>query len=155
MRVMNSIASFRIDHTKLTKGLYVSREDEFFMSCVTTFDLRMKTPYVDVPLAPKTAHTLEHCLATYLRNKRDDVIYVGPMGCMTGFYVVVYGKKAVENILDSLIGAFKWVLGAEFVPGATKEECGNYTFMDLEDAKREAAEYLKVLEGKTLKKKYE
>lgn len=142
---MKRIKSFEIDHTRLERGLYVSRQDTFFLSCVTTFDLRMKKPYADKPLNPATAHTLEHCLATYLRNTRRDIIYVGPMGCMTGFYVVVSGKKSEENIRKSLIDAFEWVLGTNKIPGATREECGNYTFMDLADARREAASYIEVL----------
>lgn len=143
---MRRIKSFEIDHTKLQKGLYVSRQDKMFLSFVTTFDVRMKTPYVDVPLNPATAHTIEHCLATYLRNTRDDIVYVGPMGCMTGFYVLVGGKKHVGNILQSLIDAFKWIADTDVVPGASMRECGNYTFMDLEDARKEAVEYLKILE---------
>ena len=142
---MERIASFEIDHTTLKKGVYVSRQDTFGVSCITTFDLRMKTPYSDTPLEPATAHTLEHCLATCLRYHRDDIIYVGPMGCMTGFYVVVMGKKGVENILPSLLDAFEWVTRADAVPGASKKECGNYTFMDFPDAKREAGLYIKVL----------
>lgn len=142
---MKRIASFEVDHTKLVKGLYVSRHDKFFLSCVTTFDLRMKTPYIDKPLNPATAHTLEHCLATFLRNHRSDIIYVGPMGCMTGFYVVVAGKKGTANIRQSLVEAFGWVLRTNSIPGATEKECGNYTFMDLADARREAAAYIEVL----------
>ena len=142
---MKLIKSFKIDHTKLEKGLYVSRQDEFFTSCVTTFDLRMKKPYADVPLATETAHALEHCLATYLRNVRQDVIYVGPMGCMTGFYVVVAGKKEVENVRNSIMCALEWINTLSEVPGATERECGNCYFMDLEDAKREAKAYLELL----------
>lgn len=142
---MKRISSFEVDHTKLRKGLYVSHQDKFFLSFVTTFDLRMKTPYVDKPLNPGTAHTLEHCLATYLRNNRDDIIYVGPMGCMTGFYVVVAGKRNIGSIRQSLLEAFGWVLRTRSIPGATEKECGNYTFMDLADARREAAAYIEVL----------
>ena len=134
---MKEIESFKIDHTTLKKGLYVSRHDRCFLSCATTYDVRMKTPYSEKPLDPKTSHTIEHCLATFLRNTRDDVVYVGPMGCLTGFYVVVWGKKFVGNIRQSLADAFKWITETDTVPGASMKECGNYTFMDLEDAKRE------------------
>ena len=144
---MKPIKSFTIDHTKLTKGLYVSRVDKVSLfSYATTFDLRMKTPYKDRPIKPATAHTLEHCLAYYLRNTRKDILYVGPMGCMTGFYVVVSGKKGVFDILDSLYAAMGYILDTGKVAGATMKECGNYTFMDLEDAKREANAYRAVLE---------
>lgn len=153
--MMRRIKSFEIDHTKLRKGLYVSRYDSFGLSCVTTFDLRMKTPYVDTPLKPATAHTLEHCLATYLRNNRGDVIYVGPMGCMTGFYVVVAGRKSVLKIRKTIIEALEWILRTNSIPGATMKECGNYTFMDLADARREAAAYIEVLRSPTCGEKYE
>lgn len=143
---MKPIKSFLIDHTKLKKGLYVSRIDKVgIFSYATTFDLRMKTPYIDKPLNPATAHTIEHCLATYLRNKRSDIIYAGPMGCMTGFYVVVRGKCGVDNIRATLLGAFDWIIKTNSIPGASKIECGNCDFMDLGDARREAAAYWQVL----------
>ena len=145
---METIASFKIDHTTLTKGLYVSRIDRVgLFSYATTFDVRMKTPYKDVPLFASSVHTLEHCLATYLRNERKDVLYVGPMGCLTGFYVILSGKRTTESIRQSLKRAFYWIQTIDTVPGATKKECGNYTFMNLKDAKTEAAAYLEVLSG--------
>ena len=143
---MKRIKSFEVDHTTLVKGLYVSRTDRFGETYVTTFDLRMKTPYKDEPLKPATAHTLEHCLATYLRNVRDDVVYVGPMGCMTGFYVVLVGRKGTDDVIGSLRDAFGWTARTDTVPGATERECGNCAFMNLPDARREADEYLVVLE---------
>ena len=142
---MKRIKSFEVDHTKLKKGLYVSRIDSFGITSTTTYDLRMKTPYVDKPLNPATAHTLEHCLATYLRNERNDIIYVGPMGCMTGFYVIVAGRNGIFSIKKTILSALEWKLRTNTIPGATKEECGNYTFMDLSDARREAASYIEVL----------
>lgn len=142
---MKTISSFMIDHTKLKSGLYVSRVDSLRRGTVTTFDLRMKTPYVDEPLRPEAAHAIEHCLATYLRNRRDDIVYVGVMGCMTGFYVLVWGKCSVGQIKGSLIDAFKWITETDTIPGATKIQCGNYQFMDLADAKKEAEQYLEVL----------
>ena len=144
---MRKIKSFEIDHTKLVKGLYVSRIDRTgIFSRATTCDLRMKTPYVDKPLNPATVHTLEHCLATYLRNMRKDVLYVGPMGCMTGFYVILSGRRSVRKLLPSLMRALEWmVYYMGRVPGATKKECGNYEFMDLADARREAVLYMEVL----------
>ena len=150
---MEDIQSFKVDHTKLGRGLYVSRVDKVgLLSHATTFDLRMKKPYSDVPLKPQTAHAIEHCLATYLRNTRRDIIYAGPMGCLTGFYVVVSGTVSVGEIVGSLIGAFKYILEVEAVPGATKEQCGNCEFMDLPDAKREAEEYLYVLDDYAMKR---
>lgn len=143
---MKKIKSFQVDHTKLKKGLYVLHVDRVgLFSHVTTFDLRMKTPYVDRPIAPATAHAMEHCLATYLRDRRDDVLYVGPMGCMTGFYVILKGKRDVDDLRLSLIEACEWILSAGVVPGSTMEECGNYKFMNLQDAKEEAFEYWSTL----------
>lgn len=142
---MDRISSFSIEHTTLEKGVYVSREDKVGEMVVTTFDVRMKAPYRDKPLNPATAHTLEHCLATFLRNSRDDILYAGPMGCMTGFYVIVKGKKTVIDITESLLDAFEWVMATDVVPGASMKECGNYTFMDLDDAKTEASSFLQVL----------
>lgn len=136
---MKEIRSFQIDHTTLERGIYVSRSDHFGGGDIVTYDIRMKAPYRDIPLRSATAHTLEHFLATYLRNARNDIVYVGPMGCMTGFYVVVYGGEGIDR---SLADALRWVLTQDEVPGATKVQCGNYTFMDLEDAKKEARAFL-------------
>lgn len=148
---MKRIASFEIDHLTLVKGLYVSRRDTFPDAVTTTFDLRMKTPYTDEPLNPAAAHALEHFLATYLRNYRYDVVYVGVMGCMTGFYVVLAGKKDCADIVGTLIDALEWIQTQSKVVGATPRECGNYSFMDLDDAKREAKEYANVLRSLDIK----
>ena len=142
---MKRIQSFEIDHTQLEKGVYVSRVDAVGRSFVTTFDLRMKAPYRDARLHGTSAHALEHALATYLRNTRNDVLYVGPMGCLTGFYVLLTGKKEVKQLLPSLIDAFEWILTLTQVPGATRYECGNFPFMDLAKAKMDAEQYLQVL----------
>lgn len=142
---MGRVSSFNFDHTKMLRGLYVSRKDRRNGVCVTTFDLRMKRPYHDAPLPPPAAHALEHCLATFLRNISDDIIYVGPMGCMTGFYIVVWGDKGTEDIRPLLLSALKWVTMTKKVPGSTKEECGNYHFMDMETARVVASAYMAVL----------
>lgn len=139
---MTQIESFKIDHTRLEKGVYVRSVDCLGTDFVTTFDIRMKAPYRDARLKAPVVHAIEHVLATYLRNWRSDVVYVGPMGCMTGFYVLLSGKKQMSNLLFHLIDAFDWLLTLKEVPGATRCECGNFTFMDLEGAKREAEEYL-------------
>lgn len=138
---MKLIRSFQRDHTILEKGIYVMREDFSDVFPILTYDIRMKAPYRDVPLRPETAHTLEHFLATYLRNTRNDIIYVGPMGCLTGFYVVVAGQT---DIRESLVDALEWIKTQKSVPGSSPEQCGNYTFMDIEDAKSEAEAFLKV-----------
>ena len=131
---MERIASFCVDHTKLDRGMYLSRQD----GDVLTWDIRMKKPNQGDYLTTGAAHTLEHLFATYARNSayKDGVIYVGPMGCRTGFYLTVDSFR--------FMAAFE---GA--VPGASEVECGNYRDMDLPKAKAEAAAMLPVLEALT------
>lgn len=135
---MERITSFSVDHTKLTKGVYVSRVDDH----LTTFDIRMTQPNVEAALDPKAAHTIEHIGATLLRNGRekDNIIYFGPMGCMTGFYLItkeLSHNQVIELVKEVYTEIANW---EGEIPGAKAEECGNYTFMDLEKAK-EAAKY--------------
>ena len=133
---MERITSFSVDHRKLNKGVYISRID----GDITTFDIRMCKPNVDEPLDPKAAHTIEHIGATLLRNGRfkENIIYFGPMGCMTGFYLLTRGldfetvKVLVREIYTEIS---QW---NDEIPGAKPEECGNYTYMDLEKAKKAA-----------------
>jgi len=130
---MERIASFSVDHTKLNKGVYISRID----GDITTYDIRMCKPNVDPVLDPKAAHTIEHIGATILRNGKykSDIIYFGPMGCMTGFYLIAKElsfdeiKSIVRDIFTKIS---EW---NQDIPGARPEECGNYTYMDLEKAK--------------------
>ncbi|MCD7950118.1 MAG: S-ribosylhomocysteine lyase [Erysipelotrichaceae bacterium] len=137
---MERITSFSVDHTKLKKGIYISRID----GDITTFDIRMTQPNVDTPLDPKAAHTIEHIGATLLRNGqyKDHIIYFGPMGCMTGFYLLTRDldfetvKIIVKDMYEQIS---KW---HDEIPGAKAEECGNYTFMDLAKAKHAAKFYL-------------
>ena len=145
---MKKIASFTINHDTLVPGIYVSRVDG---DCVT-YDLRMKTPNQGDYLSQKGLHTLEHLLATFLRNspRTDQVVYVGPMGCRTGFYVVMRDSVSKEEALNLFREAFAFAAGFEGeIPGAKRIECGNYLEHDPADARREAAAYLKVLEGCT------
>lgn len=133
---MERITSFSVDHRKLNKGVYISRID----GDITTFDIRMCKPNVDEPLDPKAAHTIEHIGATLLRNGRfkENIIYFGPMGCMTGFYLLTRGldfetvKVLVREVYTEIS---RW---NDKIPGAKPEECGNYTYMNLEKAKRAA-----------------
>lgn len=130
---MERITSFSVDHTQLKKGIYVSRID----GDLTTFDIRMCEPNVDEPLDPRSAHTIEHIGATLLRNGKykDYVIYFGPMGCMTGFYLITKDlelETVIEIIRDVFTKISDWNTD---IPGAKKEECGNYTYMDLDKAK--------------------
>ena len=145
--IMERIASFCVDHTKLDRGMYLSRQD----GDVLTWDIRMKKPNQGDYLTTGAAHTLEHLFATYARNSavKDGVIYVGPMGCRTGFYLLTRGLTPAEA-LELTVESFRFMAGFEgAVPGASEVECGNYRDMDLPAAKAEAAAMLPVLEALT------
>ena len=143
--MLKKIASFTVNHDTLRPGMYVSRVDG---DCVT-YDLRMKTPNAGDYLGQGALHTLEHLLATYLRSGEisDQVVYVGPMGCRTGFYIIFRDSVPKEEALRWCREAFAFAAGFEgAVPGAKRAECGNYRGHDLPGARREAAAYLAVLE---------
>lgn len=146
---MERIASFTIDHTKLNSGLYVSRKDKVGKEIITTFDLRVCRPYVNLPLRTNEIHAIEHLAATYLRNRaelKDKIIYFGPMGCRTGFYLIVAGDYSSEDILPIVLDCFIFISHYDGpIPGATLEECGNYMDMDLSKAKVTCHYYAKVL----------
>ena len=144
---MEKIASFTVDHTKLEKGLYVSRID----GDVVTYDLRTRVPNKDEVMGNGAIHTVEHLAATYLRNSeyRDSIIYFGPMGCRTGFYFLCRGMND-EQVLALLKECFTFVAAYEGeIPGATAVECGNWREHDLVGAKSDAADYRKVLDKVT------
>ena len=146
---MEKIASFTIDHIKLQPGLYVSRRDRIGAETVTTFDLRITSPNDEPVMNTAEIHAMEHLGATYLRNNelwKDLVIYFGPMGCRTGFYLLLSGSLSSEAILPLVTGCFKFI--AEFegdIPGASAKDCGNYTDMDLPAAKERAKCYYELL----------
>ena len=151
---MKKIASFTIDHTRLRRGIYVSRLDRVGGSCVTTFDIRMKEPNREPALAPGALHTIEHLAATYLRNHplwADKIVYWGPMGCLTGNYLLMKGELEPQDILPLMKETFSFVAGFEGeVPGARAADCGNYLLHDLPMARWEARKYLhEVLERMT------
>ncbi len=140
---MKRIASFCVDHRELPKGVYISRTDDN----IVTYDLRMAEPNVDTPLTPAVSHTIEHILATFLRNSEytDSIIYVGPMGCLTGFYLLTRGLS-VDTVLSLLRCAYRFIADFEGdIPGATAIECGNYSLQDLSGAKKISALYCDVL----------
>ena len=142
---MEKIASFTINHDLLQPGMYISRIDG---DCVT-YDLRMKVPNAGDYLDQKGLHTLEHLLATYLRNseRSGQVIYTGPMGCRTGFYLVMRDAVPAGEAVRLVRDAFRFAADFEGdIPGASRIECGNWLEHDLANAKQEAAAYLKVLE---------
>lgn len=146
---MEKIASFRVDHSKLVAGIYESRLDTLGSELVTTFDIRMKAPNIEPVIHPNAMHTLEHLIATFLRNDdewKDKTIYWGPMGCLTGCYLIVKGHPTPEEILPVMIRAFEFCANYEGdVPGADPISCGNYLLMDLNMARYEARKYLEIL----------
>lgn len=150
---MDMIASFTIDHLHLLPGVYVSRIDRDPASdaIVTTFDLRMSAPNREPVMDTAAVHALEHLLATYLRNDAEwapRIVYCGPMGCRTGFYLVVFGECSPREIAPLLVSAFSFVRDFEGeVPGATPAECGNWHDSDLPMARWWARRYLQTLEG--------
>lgn len=130
------IPSFKVDHTKLKPGLYVSRVDKWGMEEATTFDIRVCKPNKDM-MTPAIAHTIEHLMADYLRNDsplNNAVLYFGPMGCLTGFYLILKGKWTTKLIRTEIVDAFHECSKARYIPGASEVECGNYKLNDLQGA---------------------
>lgn len=149
---MEKIPSFTIDHNRLLRGIYVSRKDKVGGDTVTTFDIRMKEPNREPALHPGALHTIEHLAATYLRNDsewKDSIVYWGPMGCLTGNYLLMKGDLQPADIVELMKRTFAFV--AEFegdVPGAAPQDCGNWLLHDLPMARWEARKYLEeVLEN--------
>ena len=146
---MNKIESFKIDHLNLYAGLYVSRKDRYFSMSATTFDMRFTAPNRETPMEMPAIHTLEHLGATFFRNSdiSKQVIYFGPMGCRTGFYLVLFNEWTSEQLLPYVKAFCRFVLNFDGqIPGATAIECGNYSEQDLEKAKEYAKKYLYELE---------
>ena len=143
---MEKIASFTIDHIKLKPGVYVSRKDHVGSETITTFDLRMTSPNDEPVMNTAEVHTLEHLGATYLRNHpeyKDRVIYFGPMGCRTGFYLLLAGDYASADIVPLMKEMFAFIAGFEGeIPGASARDCGNYLDMNLPMAKYLAKRFL-------------
>ena len=146
---MEKIASFSIDHDKLQKGVYVSRID----GDVVTYDVRMKRPNMGDYVSNPALHTFEHLFATYVRNTKysDGIIYVGPMGCRTGFYFLVRDTIDTKTVIKLLRESLDFIKDFEGeIPGAKRRECGNYKEHDLKGAKEVAIDMLKVLDGYTV-----
>ena len=143
---MEKIASFTIDHDNLLRGIYVSRKDRIGDDTVTTFDIRMKEPNREPALHQGAIHTIEHLAATYLRNDpewKDRIVYWGPMGCLTGNYLLMRGDLESRDIVNLMRRTFRFV--ADFdgdIPGAAPNDCGNYLLHDLPMAKWESKKYL-------------
>ena len=147
---MDLIPSFSVDHTKIIPGIYESRVDVLGNETVTTFDVRLKKPNAEPAIAPAAMHTMEHVVATYLRNHpvwKDQLVYWGPMGCLTGFYLIVKGHPAASGLYPILLESFRYLRDFEGdVPGAKPENCGNWLMHDLPMAKWEAARFVEYLE---------
>ena len=143
---MEKIPSFTIDHNRLLRGIYVSRKDKVGGDVVTTFDIRMKEPNREPALHPGALHTIEHLAATYLRNDaewKDRIVYWGPMGCLTGNYLLVKGDLTSKDILPLMKETFEFVANFEGeVPGTTARDCGTYLLHDLPMARYEARKYV-------------
>ena len=147
---MEKIASFTIDHIKLQPGLYVSRKDKVGAQTVTTFDLRLTSPNEEPVMNTAEMHTIEHLAATYLRNEptwKDQVLYFGPMGCRTGFYLLLIGDYSSREVLPLVRDCFAFIRDFRGeVPGASAKDCGNYLDMNLPMANYWGAKYAALLE---------
>ncbi len=143
---MERIASFQVDHKKLNRGIYVSRLDEINGNYLTTFDVRVKLPNREPVMNIAEMHTMEHLGATFLRNHqvwKNEVIYFGPMGCRTGFYVILKGKLKSIDIVELIKEMFDFISKYEGkIPGATEVECGNYLDQNLPMARYESKKFL-------------
>lgn len=143
---MEKITSFTIDHIKLQPGIYVSRKDTVGAETITTFDLRMTSPNEEPVMNTAEVHTIEHLGATFLRNHSvygDKTIYFGPMGCRTGFYLLLAGNYSSADIVPLMVEMYEFIRDFEGeVPGASPKDCGNYLDLNLNMAKYLARKYL-------------
>ena len=146
---MEKISSFQVDHLRLKPGAYVSRKDRFGDLTLTTFDLRFKEPNKEPVMDQPALHTIEHLCATFLRSHREwcsRIVYFGPMGCRTGFYVIVEGDYNSKDILPLLLEMFDWIEKFEDnIPGASPAECGNWRDQNIDMAKWECNRYAALL----------
>ena len=146
---MEKIASFTVDHLNLLPGIYVSRKDTLTNDVITTFDLRMTRPNFEPVMNTAEIHAIEHLGATYLRNHKEfgqKTIYFGPMGCRTGFYLLLKGDYESKDIVELIVELYKFIKDYEGeIPGQSPKDCGNYLDMNLGMAKYLSAKYLEVL----------
>ena len=147
---MELIPSFSVDHTKIIPGIYTSRTDTLGDLKITTYDVRMTRPNVEPAVDVAAMHSLEHIIATFLRNDpewKDEVIYWGPMGCLTGFYLILKGSRSSRELYDLMLKAFRSVKDATEVPGTAPENCGYCRMHNLDMAKWYADEFAAYLEA--------
>ena len=144
---MEKIASFTINHLDLLPGVYVSRKDKIGENTVTTFDIRVTRPNFEPVLNNAEIHAIEHLAATFLRNHKDfaqKTVYLGPMGCRTGFYLILSGDYISKDIINLLVEMFEFISKYDdVIPGASARDCGNYLDMNLPMARYVASKYLK------------
>lgn len=147
---MELIQSFSVDHTRIVPGIFVSRVDRLGDYAVTTYDVRLKRPNREPVIDVAAMHSLEHIIATFLRNDpewKEEIVYWGPMGCLTGFYLILKGERASRELYDLILRAFRSVEEAREVPGAAPVNCGSYRMHNLEMAKWYAREFVSYLEA--------
>lgn len=147
---MKLIQSFSVDHTRIIPGIFTSRVDHLGKNSVTTYDIRLKRPNREPAIDVLAMHSLEHIIATYLRNDPDwkeEVIYWGPMGCLTGFYLILKGDRSSNELYGLILEAFSSVKNAKEVPGTTPQNCGYYRMHNLEMAKWYANEFVTYLKS--------
>ncbi|MBQ1333185.1 MAG: S-ribosylhomocysteine lyase [Lachnospiraceae bacterium] len=147
---MELIQSFSVDHTRVVPGIFTSRVDHLGEYAVTTYDIRLKRPNKEPVIDVGAMHSLEHIIATFLRNDpdwKDDVIYWGPMGCLTGFYLILKGSRTPREVWPLMLKAFRSVNDAQEVPGTAPENCGHYLMHNLGMAKWYANEFAAYLEA--------
>ena len=147
---MELIQSFSVDHMRIVPGIFTSRVDHLGEYAVTTYDIRLKRPNREPVIDVAAMHSLEHIIATYLRNDpdwKDEVIYWGPMGCLTGFYLILKGSRSPRELYDLMLSAFRFAGEAQEVPGTTPKNCGYYRMHNLEMARWYANEFADYLEA--------
>ena len=147
---MELIQSFSVDHTRIVPGIFTSRVDKLGDYSVTTYDIRLKRPNREPVIDVAAMHSLEHIIATYLRNDpvwKNEVIYWGPMGCLTGFYLILKGDRRSKELYGLILNAFRAVGEAKEVPGTAPQNCGYYRMHNLDMAKWYADEFASYLEA--------
>ena len=147
---MDLIPSFSVDHTMIVPGIFTSRVDTVENGTITTYDIRVTRPNIEPAIDVAAMHSLEHIIATFLRNDpewKDEIIYWGPMGCLTGFYLILKGDRHPKDIYDLILRAFRSVNDSEAVPGASAKNCGHYLMHNLGMAKWYAAKFAEYLEA--------
>ena len=145
---METPTSFKVNHLLLEPGVYLRDADS--ARSVYTYDIRLVKPTLAYreAISPSVSHTMEHCFATYLRtisSIKNEIVYVGPMGCLTGFYILTFKNLTEEFMTSTVIMAMEYMLTLEQVPGAKAEECGNYTLFDLVSTKKRIPEFISLL----------